>query len=324
MWRWMSRLGSFSLMSALVLGLPASLGSQGVQLPPPGPADAGARVKIEVDLVLVPVTVTDPYNRLVTGLRKEHFEILEDNQPQEILYFSNEDAPLSLGVVFDVSDSMNWSSKLDRAIKAAVQFLQTSNPGDEFFVVQFSDRPQLVAGFTSQVEDVQHKLASIRADGRTALLDAIYLALDTMHDANNGRKALLVISDGGDNRSRYGVKDVKSAVRESDVQLYAIGIFDPDRSGRGAEYIQGPYLLSELAEMTGGRMFPVELYSLHELPDLAAKISVELRNQYIVGYRPSNTARDGSWRRIKVKLKPPKGLPQLYSYARSGYYAPTH
>jgi Ca-activated chloride channel family protein len=179
-------------------------------------------------------------------------------------------------------------------------------------------------GFTSQVEEVQHRLASIRADGRTALLDAIYLALDTMRDANNGRKALLVISDGGDNRSRYGVKDIKSAVRESDVQLYAIGIFDPDRSSKGPEYIAGPHLLSELAEMTGGRMFPVELYSLHELPDLAAKISIELRNQYIIGYRPSNTQRDGSWRRIKVKLKPPKGLPQLYSYARSGYYAPTH
>ncbi len=324
MWRRKSWLSIISLMSALALGLPVSLDSQGGAARPPGPDDVAARFKVEVDLVLVPVTVTDPYNRLVTGLRKEHFEIYEDNQSQEILYFSNEDAPLSLGVVFDVSGSMEWSSKIDRATKAAIQFLQTSNPGDEFFVVQFSNQPTLVVGLTSQPDEVQHRLASVRPDGRTALLDAIYLALDTMRDANNGRKALLVISDGGDNSSRYGVKDIKSAVRESDVQLYAIGIFDPDRGNRGAEYAYGPYLLSELAEMTGGRMFPVELYSLHELPDLAAKISVELRNQYIIGYRPSNTQRDGSWRKIKVKLKPPKGLPQLFSYARSGYYAPTH
>ncbi len=314
-------LGSFALTGVLALALPPGITSQGAAPTPPREPDA--RVRVDVDLVLVPVTVTDPYNRLVTGLRKEHFELYEDNERQEILYFSNEDAPLSLGVVFDVSDSMNWSGKLERATKAAVEFLQTSNPQDEFFVVQFSDEPHLLTDFTSYVEEVQNRLASVRADGRTALLDAIYMSLDNMRDAHNGRKALLVISDGGDNRSRYGVKDIKSAVRESDVQLYAIGIFDPDRSGRGQEYIYGPYLLQELAEMTGGRMFPVELYSLNELPDLAAKISVELRNQYVLGYRPKNGQRDGSWRRIKIKLKPPKGLPPLYSYARSGYYAPS-
>jgi len=279
-------------------------------------------IKIDVPLVLINVTVTDPMNRFVTGLYKENFQIKEDKVEQTITQFGAEDAPLSMGIVFDASGSMGY--KMSKAREAVAQFFKTANPEDEFFLAQFNDRPQMATGFTNSLEEIQNELTFMQSGGRTALLDAIYLALNKMKEAKNAKKALLVISDGGDNSSRYGVKDIKSAVRESDVQLYAIGIFDPDRGTRGAEYAYGPYLLSELSEMTGGRMFPVELYSLHELPDLAAKISVELRNQYIVGYRPSNTARDGSWRRIKVKLKPPKGLPQLYSYARSGYYAPTH
>lgn len=316
--------GALALLAALALGLggPSELGSQnGGRERLPGEAEP--RVRVDVELVLVNVTVTDPYNRLVTGLSKEHFEVFEDRQQQEILYFSNEDAPLSLGLVFDVSDSMNSSGKLERAAKAAVQFLKTANPQDEFFVVQFSDTPQLLVDFTSQVEEVQNRLIYARAEGRTALLDAIYLALDTMRQAHNPRKALLVISDGGDNRSRYGVKDIKNLVREGDVQIYSIGIFDPVGERSDPEIIWGPSLLREISELTGGRMFPVELYNLNELPDVATKISIELRNQYVLGYRPTNRTRDGSWRRIKVKLKPPKGLPPLNSYARSGYYAPS-
>jgi len=309
------------LLAALVTAAPQPLGSQGSG-PAPRPAP-GPQLRVDVDLVLVPVTVTDPYDRLVTGLRREHFEVLEDNQEQEILYFSNEDAPLSLGLVFDFSDSMNRANKLERAAKAAVEFLQTTNPQDEFFVVQFSDSPRLLTDFTTQVETVQNQLLFGKAEGSTALLDAIYLALDTMRDAHNPRRAILVISDGGDNRSRYSVKDVKAFAREADTQIYAIGIFDPVAERSESEIIWGPALMREIAEMTGGRMFPIELYNLHELPDLAAKISIELRNQYVIGYRPSNKQRDGSWRRIRVKLKPPKGLPPLSSYARSGYYAPT-
>jgi Ca-activated chloride channel family protein len=302
----------------LVLGASARLGSQS----PGGTLRAGT-YRVDVDLVLLPVTVTDPYDRLVTGLSREHFEVFEDNRSQQILYFSSEDAPLSLGIVFDVSDSMNSSAKLERAAKAAVQFLETTNPQDEFFVVQFSDNPTMLAEFTSNAAEVQNRLLYIRADGRTALLDALYLALEKMRHASNPRRAILVISDGGDNRSRYGVRDVKAAVREADVQLYSIGIFDPVTERSAPEQIAGPSLLREISEMTGGRMFQVELSSLHDLPDLAAKISIELRNQYVIGYRPTNRQRDGTWRRIKVKLKPPKGLPPLYSYARSGYYAPT-
>ena len=306
-------------LGALALAVPPALDGQAA--PPAGPE---TRVRIDIDLVLVNVTVTDPYNRLVTGLSREHFDVFENNTKQEILYFTNEDVPLSLGVVFDLSGSMGRSGKLERAAKAAVEFLQTANPEDEFFVVQFSDNPKLLNRFTRHVEDVQNALLTIRADGRTALMDAIYLALSTMREAQNARKALLIISDGGDNHSRYSVGDVMSAVREADVQIYAIGIFDPIGSRSEPEIVWGPSLLHDIAETTGGRMFPIELYNINQLPDVAAKISIELRNQYILGYRPSNKERDGTWRKIKVKLNPPRGLPPLTTYARTGYYAPAH
>jgi Ca-activated chloride channel family protein len=190
--------------------------------------------------------------------------------------------------------------------------------------VQFSDNPRLLAPFTRQVEDVQNALFTIQAKGRTALLDAIYLALSTMREASNTRKAVLIISDGGDNNSRYSVRDIMAAVREADVQIYSIGIFDPVGSRSEPEILWGPSLLSDIAQTTGGRMFPVEVYNINQLPDVAAKISVELRNQYILGYRPSNKERDGTWRKLKVKLNPPRGLPPLTTYARSGYYAPAH
>jgi len=314
-------LGALLLLGLLGLSVPEA-GSQSADTRPLA-GERGPRLRVEVDLVLVQVTVTDPYNRLVTGLDKEHFEVSEDRAAQQILYFSNEDAPLSLGLVFDVSGSMESSGKMERATKAAVQFLETANPQDEFFLVRFADQPDLLTGFTSSVEEVQNQLLYSHAEGRTALLDALYLALDTMRDAHNPRKALLVISDGGDNRSRYGVKDIKAFVRESDVQIYAIGIFDPVANRSQPELVWGPSLLGELAEMTGGRMFPVEIYNIHELPDVAQKISVELRNQYVIGYRPTNRQRDGTWRKIRVKLNPPKGLPPLTTYARSGYYAPS-
>lgn len=311
--------GAAALLAAAVWVFgPTVAGQEGVI------AESGPRFRVDIDLVLVNVTVTDPFNRLVTGLSKEHFELYEDKALQDILYFSNEDAPLSLGVVFDSSDSMNRGGKLERAAKAAVEFLRTANPQDEFFVVQFNNRPVLLTDFTTHVEEVQNDLVYVRADGRTALLDAIYLALNTMRDGQNARKALLIISDGGDNNSRYNVRDVMSAVREADVQIYTIGIFDPVGSRSEPEIIWGPSLLADIAETTGGRMFPVELYSINQLPDIASKISLELRNQYVLGYRPSNTQRDGTWRKIKVKLQPPKGLPRLTTYARSGYYAPSH
>jgi Ca-activated chloride channel family protein len=312
------------LAAVALLVWPAGVCSQNGPSSERLPGEVRPRMLVDIDLVLVNVTVTDPYNRLVTGLQKEHFEIEEDKEPQTILYFSNEDVPLSLGVVFDISGSMDRANKLERAAKAAVTFLETANPQDEFFVVRFNDEPELLTSFTHHAENLLGRLVTVKAKGRTALMDAIYLALDEMRDAHNARKALLVISDGGDNHSRYTVRDVLSAVRESDVQIYAIGIFDPIGNRSEPEIVWGPSLLSEIAETTGGRLFPIELYNINQLPDIAEKISVELRNQYILGYRPTNKQRDGTWRKIKVKLNPPKGLPQLDLHARQGYYAPSH
>ena len=274
-------------------------------------------MKVDVDLVLVPVTITDDWNRLVTGLERDNFQLFEGRDQQDIRHFSNEDAPVSLGVIFDVSGSM--SNKIDKAKEAVIEFFKTANPQDEFFLVSFSERPELLADFTRSVEDIQGRLVYAIPKGRTSLLDAIYLGMNKMRDGQNSKKALLIISDGGDNRSRYTESEIKALVKEADVQIYAIGMFDFSPST--PEERLGPELLSEITEVTGGRTFTID--SPSELTDVATKIGIELRNQYVIGYRPKNPGKDGKWRKIKVKLLPPKGLPHLHVYAKTGYYAPT-
>ncbi len=273
-------------------------------------------LKVDVDLVLVPVTVTDPMNRLVTGLEKPNFELFEGNTPQDIRTFSSEDAPVSLGVIFDSSGSM--SSKMDRAKDAVMEFFKTANPQDEFFMITFSDEPEEVSDFTSSVDEIQNKLVFAIPRKRTALLDAIYMGVSKMRHAKYPKKALLIISDGGDNHSRYTENEIRSLVKEADVMIYAIGIYD--RYASVEEERLGPQLLSEITELTGGRTFTID--NPNDLGDVATKIGVELRNQYVLGYRPNKAVHDGKWRKIKVKLLPPKGLPPLRVYARTGYYAP--
>jgi len=281
----------------------------------------GGTIHFDVDLALVNVTVTDPYNRLVTGLEPDNFRVFEDNIEQEVVNFSAEDVPISIGVIFDYSGSM--SNKVGKAREAAVQFFKTANPQDEFFLVSFNERAELTSSFTNSVEDLQSRMMLTAPKGRTALLDAIYLGLSQMRGAHNAKRALLILSDGGDNHSRYNESDIKRLVREADTQLYAIGIFDPlGYRNRSPEELSGPSLLSEVTEMTGGRVFAVE--KLDELPDIASKIGMELRNQYVLGYRPSNKAHDARWRKLKIKLRAPKGLPPLSVYSKTGYYAPSH
>jgi Ca-activated chloride channel homolog len=277
-------------------------------------------IQMNVELALVNVTVTEPYNRPVTGLEKENFRAFEDGVEQEIVHFSSEDQPISIGVVFDMSGSM--SNKLDKARQAVVQFFRTANPKDEFFMVSFNDRAEMTSGFTTSVEELQNRMMYTSAGGRTALFDGIYLALSQMKDAHPGyKKALLVVSDGGDNHSRYTENDVRNFLKEADCQLYAIGVYDANDMARSREERYGPTLLAELAEMSGGRSFPVS--RLSDLPDIATKIAMELRNQYVLGYRPSNTDHDGTWRRIRVRVANlPKGFPPLNVYAKTGYYAP--
>ena len=272
---------------------------------------------LPVDLVLVSVTVTDDWNRIVTGLEKENFAVMEGNEIQLVKHFSSEDAPISLGVIFDMSGSM--SDKIEKARDAVIEFFKTANPQDEFFMVAFSDRPKLLADFTKSIEDIQGKLVFTVPQGRTALIDAVYMGVSKMKDARNSKKALLIISDGGDNHSRYTENEIKSMVKEADVQIYSIGVFSPNPSQ--PEEQNGPALLTDISEVTGGRMFTIN--NPNELADVATKIGIELRNQYVLGYRPSNKTKDGHWRKIKVKLIPPKGLPHLNVFARTGYYAPS-
>jgi Ca-activated chloride channel homolog len=281
----------------------------------------GRQIRSDVNLALVNVTVTDPYNRLVTGLEQDNFRVYEDNVEQEVETFSSEDVPISIGVIFDVSGSMG--NKVGKAREAAVQFFKTANTADEFFLVSFNERAELTSEFTNSVEDLQSRMMLTPTKGRTALLDAIYLGLSEMRGAKNTKRALLIISDGGDNHSRYNENDIKRLVKEADTQLYAIGIFDPlGYRGRTPEELNGPSLLTDVTDMTGGRVFSVE--RLEDLPDIATKIGMELRNQYVLGYRPSNKAHDARWRKVKVKLRPPRGLPPLTVYSKTGYYAPSH
>ena len=291
---------------------PAAAGPDALKIHP------GSFIRMNVDLVLVPVTVTDPMNRLVTGLEKEDFQIYENSKEQRIRSFAAEDAPVSIGIIFDLSGSM--SSKLIRARESILQFIKTANPQDEFFVIGFNDRPELIEDFTASVEDIEARLATVRSGHRTALLDAIYFGVTKMKDARHERKALLVVSDGGDNRSRYTEGEVRAQVREADVEIYSIGIFDP--YAPTPEERTGPQLLEDISDVTGGRLFRVD--DIDEMSDIAEKISTELRNQYVIGYRPEDLTRDGKWRKVKVKVNPPQGLPPLTIYARTGYYAPLH
>jgi VWFA-related protein len=284
------------------------------------PAEPKANIRVDATLVLIPVTVTDPMNRFVTGLEKENFKLFEDRKEQEISQFSSEDAPLSAGVIFDCSGSMGH--KLEKSRLAVSEFFKTANPEDEFFLIQFNDTANLVQPFTQNLEEIQNRLMFTFSKGRTALLDAVFLGLHTMRRARNPRKALLIISDGGDNNSRYTEAEIKNLVKEADVQIYAIGIFEegPVR-GRTPEESAGPALLTTIAEQTGGRQYEVD--NLNELPDVAAKIGVELRNQYVLGYSPQNLDRDGKYRHVVVKVIPPRGLPLLRPFWRLGYYAPS-
>jgi len=280
----------------------------------PMPRADSTKIKVDVNLVLVTVSVVDPLNREVIGLSEESFEVFDGREKEVIRHFSSEDAPISLGVIFDASGSM--ADKIDRARDAVVEFFKTANPQDEFFMIAFNDQPQGVMDFTQSVEDIASRLLYAVPKGRTALLDAIYLGLHKMNAAKYEKKALLIISDGGDNHSRYSETEIKRLVKESDVQIYSIGIYD--HYFQTEEERLGPELLSDISEITGGRAFSIE--NPNDLTDVAAKIGVELRNQYVLGYRPTTSVHDGKWHKVRVKVTPPKGLPPLRVYAKTGYY----
>jgi VWFA-related protein len=273
-----------------------------------------ANIRVDTSLILVPVTVNDPINRPVSGLEKENFRVYDDNVEEEITHFAMDDEPIAVGLLFDTSGSMG--DKLRTSRLAASQFFRISNPEDEFFLVEFDDAPHLRVPLTHDAGSIEDQLSFSKSHGSTALLDSVFLGLHEMKKSKKNKKALLLITDGGDNHSRYSHREVNDLLRESDVLLYSIGVYG---GGDSAEEANGPYLLRQISEQTGGRCFPA---AVAELPDIAKKIGIELRNRYILGYTPKNQQRDGKYHKITVKVLPPRGLPKLRAHWRQGYNAP--
>ena len=269
--------------------------------------------------MLVPAEVTNSLGTPITDLHKDDFRLFEDGVEQPITNFSLEDAPLSIGLLFDTSGSMR--NKIKKATEAAEAFFKTANAQDEFFLIEFNDRPKLSVPFTTDADEVYNRIAHARPFGRTSLLDAIHMGMVQMKHARNLRKALVIVSDGGDNRSRHTEREIKNAMLESDLQVYAMGIFDPeDAPKHSVEEQNGPKLLRDLAEETGGREYPVA--SLNDLPSISARIGNQLRNQYLLGYSPTNSERDGKYRVIQLRVTSQPQTRDLRLYYRHGYYSP--
>jgi VWFA-related protein len=259
-------------------------------------------IRLDVKAILVPVTVTDARDRPVQGLGKESFRIFEDNVEQEIISSSIEDTPASVGLIFDASGSME--NKITPSVDAVEQFFRTTLPGDEFLLVRFADKPQFMGGFTPDIMQVSAWLHSMRAAGWTALNDAIYLGIQKMKTAKNTRKVILVLSDGGDNNSRYSTREIRNLVRESGVSIYTISFY------------QGSRLLESVSDETGGRL--IHVHHLSELPDAIEKLSRAIRSQYVLSYYSSNSQNDGKYHRVRVELSQPAARLSW----RHGYYAP--
>ena len=275
--------------------------------------------KVDSTLVLISVAVTDANGRVVTDLKKENFQIFEEKHEQHLAYFSAEDAPLSVCLVLDFSHSM--AGKFSRLREAVAQFLRTANPNDEFCLVEFRDRAEISMGFTGAPEEIQNRVALARPNGSTALLDAVHLGLRQMKRAHNPRKALFVVSDGGDNNSRFCIREIENLARESDTEIYAIGIMDLTAADRGEfEKPAGSRLLDEISEEGGGRYYEID--NPRELPRLAEKIGLELRYQYLLGYTSNNRERDGKYRHVRLKIVKSPGRPGFLVSWRRGYYAP--
>ena len=304
-------------MKSVVLALIAAFGGLAQELPfrePPTPENRPI-LRVDSNLVLVPVTITDSRGAVVPNLDRRDFVLTEEKQRQEIISFSHETAPVSLGIIVDLSGSMR--DKIDKVRVAVNTFLDNLEPEDEEFLVTFADRPELRLPFTSDTSAIRGALSFAEPRGSTALFDAVALAIHQIRDAQNRRKVLLLVSDGGDNHSRLTERELRHLVDEEDVQIHAIGIHDHMAS---AEEAHGPWILDDLAGMTGGQHHMVS--DIAELPTLAAQMSLALHDRYLLGYKPMPPGLSGKFRRIDVKLLQPKGARKLYVYARRGYRMP--
>jgi Ca-activated chloride channel family protein len=291
--------------------------ADGQQQKPGTEIDDKGPVITNTDLITFTVTVTDLYGRFVSGLGKNAFSIFDDKQQQEISFFSDDDSPVSVGVIFDVSGSMS-GDKVRRARDALSHFIQTSHDRDEYFLIAFNNRAQLLMDRTRDGTSVLDKLTFVQTRNNTALYDACYLGVERVQRGAHPKRALLLISDGQDNNSRYTFNELRRVLKESDVVLYAIGILGGSDVGSSLG-MEGQSILDELAGVSGGKAFYPR--SSAEMDDIFEQIALELRHQYSIGYRPPNFVNDGKWHRIKVKLSPPRGLPRLFPRYKEGYFA---
>lgn len=277
-------------------------------------------IKSNVRLALVNVSVSDPFDHSVVGLEQENFRVFEDGVEQEVVSFSSVDAPVSVGIVADDSGSMK--NDIENVREAVQEFGKTANAQDEFFLVTFGAYVNLAIPFTTTVDGMREFIPNPGGSNAlcTSFLDAVYFALSYAKNTRYRRRALLILSDGGDNFSRHSAKEIKRIVREADTEIYGVGFYDRPMFRTVPEELNGPSLMNEIAEPTGGHVYSLE--RTQDLPVIAAQISRELRNQYVLGYIPSNHLYDSRWRKIKVTLKLlPRGLPPLAVRFRTGYYA---
>jgi Ca-activated chloride channel homolog len=283
----------------------------------PGTVVEGGSLITNTDLITLTVTVTDTYGRYVSGLSQKAFTILDEKKPQEITFFSDDDSPVSVGVIFDVSGSMS-GDKIKNAREALAKFIQTSHNSDEYFLIAFNSRAQLLLDKTRDGNAVLDKLTFVQTKNNTALYDACYLGVEKVQRGLHPKRALLLISDGQDNNSRYTFNELRRLLKESDVVLYGIGILSGGDAGSDLG-MAGQGILDELANVSGGKAFFPR--SALEMDDIFEQIALELRHQYSIGYKPSEFSNDGKWRKIKVKVTPPRGLPRLFVRSKEGYYA---
>ena len=303
-------------------------GQQDLAISPAAKADAhaataaviksGTTIRVDSDLVLIPVTITDKGGKAVTGLELEHFTVFEGNTQQKITHFSAEDAPSSIGIVIDTSDSMK--PNLRRVRDSVNALLRSVNPQSELFLEKFSNRAEILVPMTSHFDEIRNRLDGLQADGGTALLDGVRIAMVEMKKARCLRKAIIIVSDGEDNSSHWTVNELKTAVREQDIVIYAIAIHDPNAPYDYWRQSTGPALLRDIANNAGGCMFPVG--GAGQIPDVANKIGSWLRNQYVLGYVPDHATADGTYRKVEVKIERPKGFPRFHAVWRQGYYLP--
>jgi len=327
--------GGLLFLLALTLNAGAQINDDAVHILPRGvskhekalplPADPALLLRTrplqkDVDLVLVPVTVTNPDNRPVNDLPAQAFSVSEDGVQQQVQYFTHEDSPISIGLILDLSGSMK--NKVEYVREALKRFLENANIEDDYCAVLVGSRPELLATSADPLDKLSERLADIQPGGSTSLFDAIYLGVSRMRHAHYQRRALLIISDGADNSSRYTLKEIRNVVAESDVMVYAIGIFDNVALPlfKTMEERMGRKWLDEITDAGGGRDLPAD--KRNKIPEIAAQISRELRSQYVLGYRPTRMERDGKWRKITVRLDPSAQAAHLHAQYKKGYYAP--